>query len=280
MLRVLKFGVMGVTALALVATGVLFYQGKSKPETTGEYVALGSSFAAGLGLGPQVAGSPLICMRSANGYPHRLARRLGLSLVDMSCSGSTTDHILRGGQVFLGPQLDAIGPKTQLVTITSGGNDVSYVSDLTLASGRGGVLGKLFWKGPKPLAERNFQGVSNNFLSIVTEIRKRAPSAKIVIVGYPAIVPIRGSCRKLGVKPEIVDLARDLAARLDKAARSAAERGGALFADMGSRGADHDVCSSMPWVNGANPSNGAPFHPTAQGAEAVADAVVDVLLAI
>ena len=100
----------------------------------------------------------------------------------MSCSGSTTEHILRGGQVFLGPQLDAIGAGTRLVTITSGGNDVGYIGDLTLASGRAGLLGKLLLKTPKPLAERPFGQVTNNFVKIVEAIRARAPKAAIVLV--------------------------------------------------------------------------------------------------
>ena len=133
---VLLGGAVVVIALAVVLT--LAWQGTRKPDTSGEYVALGSSFAAGPGLGARDPGSPLICWRSIGGYPHILAAMTHLSLVDMSCSASTTDHILRGGQVFQGPQLAAIGARTRLVTITSGGNDVGYIGDLMLGSGRVG----------------------------------------------------------------------------------------------------------------------------------------------
>lgn len=83
--------VFAVTGLGIVA--LLFYQGRRPVETSGEYVALGCSFAAGLGLGAREPGSPWVCMRSTNGYPHVLARLTGLRLVDMTCSGSTTEHI-------------------------------------------------------------------------------------------------------------------------------------------------------------------------------------------
>jgi hypothetical protein len=38
----------------------------------------------------------------------------------------------------------------------------------------------------------------------------------------------------------------------------------------------HDVCSKMPWVNGASVKAGMVFHPNAAGAEATADAIVKV----
>lgn len=148
----------------LVGVGVLYYQGKRKPTGTPQYVALGSSFAAGFGLGARDPGSALVCMRSSNGYPQQLARSLGLSLVDRSCSGAKASHVLRGGQFFLGPQIDAVGAQTELVTITVGGNDVHYVGDLSFMAGRNGndftgwALGQ-FWSGPLKLERRDFAGL-------------------------------------------------------------------------------------------------------------------------
>jgi lysophospholipase L1-like esterase len=263
--------------LAVLSTAllVLVWQGKRKPDTTGQYIALGSSFAAGIGLGPRQPGSPLVCLRSIMGYPQLLARMTGLSLVDMSCSGSSTEHILQGGQVFLGPQLAAIGPDARLVTVTSGGNDANYIGDLTFASGSAGLLGKLFWRGPKPIAERDFERITDNFQKIVTAIRKRAPQAIIALVSYPAVLPDHGSCASLGLDQEMTDLGREVAARLHQATRSAAEQSGAIFVDMQAASAGHGCCSQEPWVNGAaiNDDNGAPFHPNHAGARATAEAV-------
>lgn len=262
-----------VAAMAFAVVGILFYQGKRTPRITGQYIALGSSFAAGIGLGPREPGSPFVCMRSTAGYPHLLARMTGLSLVDMTCSGSTTEHILHGGQVFLGPQLAAVGPQTQLVTITSGGNDVRYIGDLMFASRSAGTIGRVFWKGPKPIETRDFAKVKDNFVRIVEAIRARAPAAKIVLVGYPAVMPAEGLCAGLRVDAKMADLARAVAARLDEATRAAAALSGAIFVDMGALGASHDACSAEPWINGAAPDFGTAFHPTAAGAKATAEAV-------
>lgn len=266
-----------IAVLLLVVMAVLLHQGRRQPPRNGEYVAMGSSFAAGLGLGPRAPGSPFVCMRSALGYPHLLARQAGLTLVDVACSGSTTDHILNGGPAFVRPQLDAVGPQTRLVTITSGGNDVSYVGDLTMSAGAAGRLGKLLWKGAKPLAQRDFAKVTANFQRIVQDIKARAPSALVVLVSYPDILPPQGTCGQLGFDAQMAGLGREIAASLREATRVAAERSGALFVDMSAVGTGHDACSADPWVNGASPASGAPFHPSAAGAEATARAVFQIV---
>ena len=78
-------------------------------------------------------------------YPQQLAKMLSLSIEDMTCSGATTTHVLHGGQYFQGPQIDALGEDTQLVMLTTGGNDISYIGDLTLLAtrSRGGVIGSV-----------------------------------------------------------------------------------------------------------------------------------------
>ena len=58
------------------------------------YVALGSSMAAGPGIRPDAAGSPVRAGRSARNYPHLVAERAGLDLVDVTYSGATTANIL------------------------------------------------------------------------------------------------------------------------------------------------------------------------------------------
>jgi lysophospholipase L1-like esterase len=201
----------------------------------------------------------------------------GLSLVDMSCSGSTTEHILHGGQWLLGPQIDAVGPNTKLVTVTSGGNDASYIGDLTFASGRAGLLGKLLWKGPKPIGERDFEKITENFREIVQVVKQRAPNAIIVLVSYPGILPDHGTCASLGFGEVMADMGRQVSERLHESTRSAAEQSGAIFVDMAAASIGHDSCASEPWVNGAAPASGAPFHPNEAGAKATAIEVFNAI---
>lgn len=262
----------------LLGVGLLYQQGRKRPDTNSEYVALGSSFAAGLGLGSRLAGSPIVCQRSANGYPQQLARLTGLSLTDMSCSGATISHVLRGGQVFLGPQIDALGPGTRLVTLTAGGNDIAYVGDLTAMAyqKRGGVAGYLvgkFWGGAQVVADRKFDQLRADMLATLREVRRRAPQARIVVVTYPAILPPSGTCQGLSIDEEDAALMRKVGLRLAEVTREAAQEAGATVVDMDRLSVGHDACAAVTWVNGAAPKQGAPFHPTLAGARATAELI-------
>lgn len=266
-----------VTAVLLIVA-ILYYQGRQRPDTNAEYVALGSSFAAGLGLGPRVPGSPIVCQRSVNGYPQQVARMTGLSLTDMSCSGATASHVARGGQVFLGPQIAALGPQTRLVTLTAGGNDIGYVGDLTALAyrRRGGVAGLLvglFWKGARPAAERKFEALQSDLIATLREIRRRAPKAQIIVVTYPAILPPQGTCLALGIDNDEAELMREVAVRLAEVTRQAANEADATVIEMDQLSTGHDACSADPWVDGARPEHGAPFHPTLAGARATAERI-------
>lgn len=276
-IRILSVTVGLAAVAALTIFALLYWQGSRKPATDGEYIALGSSFAAGIGLGPRAPGSPVHCFRTTAGYPALVARRTGLRFVDMSCSGSTSEHILDGGQLLLGPQLSAVGPQAQLVTITSGGNDVGYIGDLMAASG--GIAGLAGWlNGPaRPAADRPYDRVTAKLEQIVREVRIKAPSARIVLVSYPAILPEQGNCAATGVSDAQAQISRDVAARLAAATRRAADEEDALLIDMAALSKGHDVCSQSPWVNGAEPAHGTAFHPNTEGSAAVAAGIIEVL---
>jgi lysophospholipase L1-like esterase len=200
----------------------------------------------------------------------------------MTCSGSTTEHILRGGQLFLGPQLDALGTATKLVTITSGGNDVGYTGDLMARSGAMGRLGK-WWHGVvRPAASRPYGRVTETLEKIVAEIRKRAPHAEILIINYPSILPTEGTCAGLGITAGQAQISREVARRLADATRLAADRAGVTLVDMAEHSARNHACSDKPWVYGQSgkgtpPGEGAAFHPNAEGAAATADRIASTL---
>ncbi|NBB50439.1 SGNH/GDSL hydrolase family protein [Rhizobium sp. CRIBSB] len=271
-------GAAGLTAVVGASIfGLFFWQGSRPVDTSGEYVALGSSFAAGIGLGPRAPGSPLQCLRTRGGYPSLVAERTGLRLVDMTCSGSTSSHILDGGQLMLGPQLAAIGPSTRLVTLTTGGNDVGYVGDLVAASGAMGGLVSVLHGRIRPPADRPYDDVSGSISRIVARIHEKAPAARIVVVNYPAILPPQGECPALGIDAAQAAVSREVARRLARATEQAARRSDVLYLDMARESVGHDACSAEPWVNGAGSGGGAAFHPNAVGTRATADRILAAL---
>ena len=271
-----------VTVLAIGALALAFIQGQRTPDGRPEYVALGSSFAAGAGLGELQDGSPVLCARSVGGYPQELASQLKRSIVDMSCGGAVTKNLLNGRQYFQGPQVRVISKETRLVTITVGGNDVGYVGDLSMLAARntGTLFGRLvrqFWGGPKTMEQRGFDKFRDELGELIADIRKRAPGSQIVIATYPTILPKSGTCPRLSLNIAEANSMREVGARLALVTRETAERGGAIVADMQSLGTKHNACSAEPWVNGWTNGGIAPFHPTSLGAKATADAIAKAI---
>jgi len=201
-----------------------------------------------------------------------------LSIVDMSCGGAVTKHLLRGGQYFQGPQIRTISADTRLVTITVGGNDIGYIGDLSLLAARRthtplGWLVRTFWKGPKPPMARDYAGLRNELLATLNAVHARAPKAVVIVATYPTILPPAGTCPTLGFSAAEADIMRQVGDQLAATTRSAAAQGGAILVDMNALGAAHNACSSSPWTRGWTNAGAAPFHPTLLGAEATAEAV-------
>ena len=268
---------------AILAGAVLFLSGCT---TTGHepssllapgarYVSMGSSYAAGAGIGPLVPDSPKRCGRTQNNYAHLLAARMGLDLDDVSCGGATTAHIL-GPWSELPPQIDAVTPDTRLVTVTIGGNDLNYVRNLmTGTCGRtpgmmppaGRACPPVKW----PIAS-DYQALEQHLRQIAQEVRRRAPQTRLVFVDYVRIVPDAGGCADVPLDAAQMAAARETIRRMADVTKKAAGAEGALLLPVGQLSKGHEACSSDPWGAG-HPGKPADWHPTAAGHEAIAKAL-------
>jgi lysophospholipase L1-like esterase len=273
-----------VVVLAILGAGYLFYQSRSALDGNPEYVALGSSFASGPGITVRVPGSSYPCGRSVDNYAHQLARKEHLSLVDMTCNGATTENILRHGQFFQPRQIDAVGPATKLVTVTIGGNDVDYMRNmiaLHCSRSSGDVSGWQRMTGLcKPLSpsaiDAEFGPLPANMREIASEVRQRAPHARLIFLTYLSVLPPTGTCARVGLTAEQADRMRGVATRLHEITRAAAKDTGADFVDSGAISADHNACAADPWVNGFvfDMSHGKfAYHPNLAGMTAQAEAL-------
>jgi lysophospholipase L1-like esterase len=268
------------TVIASMAAAALWLilDARRTPDGSPIYVALGSSYAAGAGLGPRQPGSPIVCQRSDNGYPPRLARQLKLPFVDMTCSGSVTKHVLVGGQYFQDAQIRTLTTQTRLVTLTVGGNDVGFVRDLYLLAARNsdtwfGWTVRTLWHGPSHMTNRDFPKLAFALQSLLRDIHRRSPQARIVVATYPAVLPPSGTCPQLGLSATDADSMRKVQAALAAVTGRIAEQEGATVVDMTAIGADHSACSSTPWTRGRGSLSEGPFHPTIAGAKATAEAI-------
>jgi lysophospholipase L1-like esterase len=259
----------------LCAVAVLFLTWGALAADTAQYVAMGSSYAAGPGILPMVAGSPLRCARSTLDYAHVLARLRTLSLVDVTCSAATTFDVLHAGQYSQPAQLDAVTPQTQLVTVTIGGNDVFYMANLIgLSCDRSAAAACKV--APDAEVEARFAMLPDSLRQIVAGARMRSPAVRVVFVTYFTVLPESGTCDRVALTAEQADHMRGVAARLAKITRQVAKESGSGLLDLGMLSRGHNACSKDPWVLGARREPGSfipPFHPTQEAMQAVGEAL-------
>jgi len=253
-----------VRLLALLAAPLAFFAVLSGaapaiacPAPVAKYVALGDSYAAGIGAGDYIND----CGVSPAGYPALLDSRPRINLLrNAACSGSTIADVASS-------QLKAVNRGTTLVTLTAGGNDVNVfelydacVEDAGTADCAGAVA---------TIRER-IATVGPKMAKLVAKIRDRAPRAKVVVTGYPhpfddaaaTEVPVAG----------IINTAIDgIDAQLKRASRSS----GAVFAPV-SFGSHALLGPDAPWMIGdpADPGFG---HPNTDGYVVYRDAILAVL---
>ncbi len=256
------------------------------PLLTQEYVALGDSYtAAPLVPKMSMAGG---CLRSESNYPSLVAAAMpGLDLVDQSCSGADTSHLLAPqtiGDSDVPAQLDAVDADTDVVTLGIGGNDFDLFGNLM------GYCTALRDQDPegspcRDTAQQPDVGdvyldalpkIRTHLVRAVREIRRRAPDALVLVVGYPQIVPDDGGCAALPFAAGDVDYARMVNRRLVTTVEAAAERADAPYVDVWKATAGHDICADDPWINGAETvfEKALAYHPLAAEQAVVAELVL------
>jgi lysophospholipase L1-like esterase len=245
------------------------------------YVALGSSMAAGPGIRPSADGAPFRAGRSARNYPHLVAEKLGLDLVDLTYSGATTDNVLTEPRHGVPPQADALDGSEDLVTVTIGGNDAGYVP-LLMAAGLPRVvrfvplLGGVVRDMLDPTArDRALVEVAESLKEVGRTLRQRSPRATVLFVDYLTLLP------PVGAAPPLSDvdvaLGRRVADTLERLTGEAAADTGCGWVRAAEASRDHHAWSAEPWTTKFGlplPGRPAPLHPNAEGMRAVAQLVV------
>ena len=243
------------------------------------YVALGDSYASGAGLAGVTDAE---CDRTTGSYAGLISKSsavagLNRAFKDVTCSGATTRSIWNY-QGSKPPQADALTPNTKLVTLTLGGNDVGFTNVLTTcalvaSSDRNGSPCKQhFTAGGEDVLGERINTMEGRIRGVLADIRRRSPDAKVIVVGYPALLPDNGvGCQEVPFAKGDFAFLRDTTKKLNRALERQAAAGGVgmSFADTYTLTVGHDMCQSPEkrWIEPlfAPAPNTMAAHPNANG---------------
>jgi lysophospholipase L1-like esterase len=270
-------------SLLLSGTGSAEAASASGQGSVKRYVALGDSYAAGTGLSQQTDAE---CKRSSGSYPSWLAETYKPAVFkDVTCSGATT-HSLWNKQGSAAPQVEALTKDTDLVTVTLGGNDLGFSDVLTtcvlagLSTREGTPCRDELLRSGKNL-DADFANLSTRVPDMLTDIKRRSPEARVVVVGYPNPFPTDGSSCGSSVplaKGDVTWL-NQTTNRLNLLLETAAYIKQAEFVETSSLFRGKDMCqpSAEQWINPLLPQTPGSAHPNLVGHLMVAHQVYERL---
>jgi lysophospholipase L1-like esterase len=276
---------LAVTVLAAILALALVAQAAQAAGSSLRYVALGDSYSAASGVLPLDLSAPQ-CLRSTRNYPHVIAGATGAQLKDVTCGAAETGDFFESQYPGVAPQLDAVTPDTQLVTMTIGGNDGGVFINTILDCGAAGLstLGQ-----GSPCKDRygsSFEDTINtatypSLVKALSAVRAKAPAAQVAILGYPWIMPASGGCfDKMPVATGDVPYVRGIQATLNDAVQRAAAVTGSTYVNLSAVSDGHDACQPLgvrwvePVLQGTNPVI---VHPNALGESEMAEQTMSVL---
>jgi lysophospholipase L1-like esterase len=252
MMRLRSIAISFVVAAA--ATGAAIVPAAAESAAAGKYVALGDSYASGTGAGDY--GNSGSCKRSANAYASLWANANAPSeFAFVACSGAVTGDVLAN-------QVSALTADTSLVTISIGGNDAGFadvMTDCNLGSDDSCVARN---QEAQTFARDSLPGLLDG---VYTEIANRAPSAQVVVLGYPHIYQLGGECA-IGLsetKRAAINGSADVLAEVVSARAGAF---GFTFVDGRTAFAGHEICAAGDWwLNSVTWPIDESYHPNAAG---------------
>jgi lysophospholipase L1-like esterase len=245
-----------LAAVALVTAGLA---GPSSAARTFVLDGLGDSYASGYGVAPSFT-TP--CGRSDAAPATSIDGRMRLALDDFAaCAGARTTDLVPQGQIA------ALGPDTDVVTLSIGGNDIGWSS--TVVACLGGTDAQC--AGAVALTRGRISTVLPGLLDAAYDkVDAAAPDATVFVTGYPRLFsPDHGAV--LGASPAEQVVLNDGADLLNTTIRTAAEAHGYVFVDVTERFLDHGVNAPEPWL--IWPTAPGSFHPNEPGYKAYAAAV-------
>lgn len=252
--------------------------------TYDNYVALGDSYASGAGLSLV---DDADCDRTGEGYPAVIAGAVkAKSFKNVTCSGATTAEMAKA-QGTNPAQLSALSADTDLVTLTIGGNDIGFTEIITncvvgsFSDPTGSPCKTHYNESGSDAVTTRINSTAAKLTVTLQYIRALAPEARVLVVGYPSLVPDDGKACRPGVPFADGDVPylRDVNKRLNQALADRARGAGAEYADTYTMTIGHDMCQNETdrWIEPLD-TKLAPAHPNRWGQHAMAYGAYNQLL--
>ncbi|MEU6017908.1 SGNH/GDSL hydrolase family protein [Streptomyces sp. NPDC047515] len=315
-------------AAALCLLGASALSTPASAASSLEWVALGDSYTAGVIHAAGPFEEPRDgCQRTIESYPEVIRRDLGslVHLRNVSCGNATIADVYRTEQEPIGyelhipgvvdihdpdypfppvpPQIDALSPSTDLVTVGIGGNSLGFGEILgqCIRLGSSGTIGSRpckdhYTSGTTESIEARLERVRAEYDQMLTAIHARAPFAKVLTVGYPVVIPDSAAYCLYGnplqfatIRHADLNWLRDEVLQpLNTVIRQTTAAHGDHYVDIYSSSKGHSVCAlgQNKWVEGVkerlgdneNPNTWALVHPNTRGQANAAAHVEDAIL--
>ncbi|MER5206725.1 SGNH/GDSL hydrolase family protein [Streptomyces sp. NPDC002825] len=275
----------------VLAAAALVPSGSAGAADQYEWAALGDSYTAG-----GFVGDPLPalgdasrdgCDRTTDAYPGVVQRELDefppgrlVHLTDVSCGNATIADIAKDKQTPVSPvqppatgwpavdtqiKRGGLNDATDVVTIGVGGNSLPFGGMLLkcLEQGAAGKSCREHYTNPPEGGESiqdKLARVQDEYVEMLALVHQAAPNAKVITVGYPAVLPesagdcTTGDLTALGsIASADVDWLRDdVLMQLNSTIKRVTDFFGDRYVDVYSSSVGHDACqpADTKWVEG------------------------------
>jgi len=246
---------LATTAAALLTATAAVALAASPADAAGpNYVALGDSYSSGVGTTSSYLNS---CDQSTSAYPYLYAQAAGASSFSFeACTGATTSDVINS-------QLGTLSSSTTLVSITIGGNDVGFstIMEDCILEGDSGCTSAV--NGAENAVNTTL-GASLD--TTYSDIRAKAPNAKVVVLGYPMFYDLSQSSGCIGLDGTKRSKIDEGDALLNSRIKTeVAKYSNFVFEDVTPYFSGHELCDSTEWLHSLTWPISSSYHPTAAG---------------
>ncbi|WP_433265085.1 SGNH/GDSL hydrolase family protein [Actinosynnema sp. CS-041913] len=239
---------------ALAAAAALLTVIPAEAQASAHYVALGDSYSSGTGTGSYYGDSGS-CKRSQYAYPALwAASHAPASFKFVACSGARTGDVLNS-------QIGALSATTTLASISIGGNDAGFTDVITTCTFGSDQSCVNRVNQAKTYATTTLPGLLDN---VYAQIRTRAPSARVVVLGYPRLYKVPGSC-SVGLSDTKRSAINSAADTLHTVISGRAAAKSFPYRDLRGAFTGHEICSADWWLNSLSWPVEESYHPNRNG---------------